>query len=91
LLPLKILPLMRLGDARLAEELYAVWTATEVGDFSTQADHDPYLPLAGDWTWASFDRAVCAHMRSDDKLALASTELLMPAWRAIEAAAKQRG
>jgi hypothetical protein len=37
---------------------------------------DPYLMLASDWTWARFDRAVCAHMRRDDRLALLDARFL---------------
>lgn len=32
------------------------------------------VALAGDWMWFLYDRAVCAHMRGDPKLALASLD-----------------
>ena len=90
-LPIKVLPLLRLGDVRLAEELYTAWHDTDVGEFAKLADDDPYLSLADDWAWVAFDRAVCAHMRGDDQLAIAAAAQLVPAWRAIEATAAQRG
>jgi hypothetical protein len=52
---------------------------------------DPYLNWASDWTWDSFDRAVCAHMRGDDRLALVSARLLASVQPKIEAAAARRG
>src|SRR5262249_44661990 len=46
---------------------------------------------ATDWTWALFDRAVCAHMRGDDRLALLSLRALGPVRKAVTAEALRRG
>lgn len=55
------------------------------------AEADPYLDWASDWAWGLFDRAVCAHMRGDDGLALASARLLTTARPRLEAEAARRG
>ena len=52
---------------------------------------DPYLNWASDWAWDLYDRAVCADMRGDDRLALASARSLEAARPKIEAAAGERG
>jgi len=55
------------------------------------SDADPYLTWAGDWAWSLFDRMICAHMRGDEKLALADARLLSAAQPQIEAECAQRG
>lgn len=52
---------------------------------------DPYLTFAGDWAWAMFDRAVCAHMRGAEALALADAQTLASVQPKIEAEAARRG
>ncbi len=52
---------------------------------------DPYLQLAGDWAWALFDRTICAHMRGDTALALATARTLAEVQPKIEAEAARRG
>ena len=52
---------------------------------------DPYLTWAGDWAWSLFDRMICAHMRGDEKIALADARLLSAAQPPIEAECAQRG
>jgi hypothetical protein len=47
--------------------------------------------LATDWTWALFDRAVCAHMRGDDRLALLDARALARIEKTIEAEGDRRG
>jgi hypothetical protein len=93
LLPLKACLLLRLGEAELAREVWLAWTAGMQENTNDDAVHlrDPYLMLATDWVWALFDRAVCAHMRGDDALALASARALVPIQKAIEAQAEARG
>jgi len=54
-------------------------------------DYDPYLEIAGDWAWALFDRMICAHMRGDEALALASARKLAEVQPKIEAEAARRG
>jgi hypothetical protein len=74
-----------------------VWSAWSVGvrrpdarDGPAAAD-DPYLVLATDWLWGRYDRAVGAHTRADDRLALADARTLATAeWPAAEAEAKRR-
>lgn len=93
ILPIKASLLFRLGEVELAEKLWAAWVAGMRRGTNDDDKHldDPYLMLATDWTWALFDRAVCAHMRRDDNLALISARLLVPAWNAIEKTADARG
>jgi len=55
------------------------------------SDADPYLTWAGDWAWSLFDRMINAHMRGDEKLALADARLLSAAQPRIEAECARRG
>jgi len=50
----------------------------------TEAPYDPYLELASDWTWPLYDRAFVAHLRGDDRLALAASERLATIWNAVQ-------
>ncbi|HET6890091.1 MAG TPA: hypothetical protein VFH31_03235 [Pyrinomonadaceae bacterium] len=70
LLPLKASLLLRLGENLLAEQVWAAWTAGM--DREPDAFHlqDPYIMLASGWLWPRLHRAVCEHMRRDDRLAL---------------------
>jgi hypothetical protein len=52
---------------------------------------DPYLEFAGDWAWAMFDRTICAHMRGDEVLALATARRLAEVQPKIEAECVRRG
>ena len=107
-LPLKACLVLRLGEPRLAGELWATLQRVLERDFgvpsaqfsstnlSGVADFklpgaDPYLDWASEWAWGLFDRAVCAHMRGDDGLALASARLLTAARPIIEIEAAHRG
>lgn len=103
-LALKGCLLFRLGEVELAR---LMWSAVQFGqsldlnrlpEASQPApqqfklsDTDQYLAWASDWAWGAFDRAVCAHMRGDDGLALATARLLATAQPKLEAAADQRG
>jgi hypothetical protein len=105
-LALKGCLVFRLGEAKLAENLW-VEAAGERGlnallnrarltnSSATPApklgETDPYLEWASDWAWGLFDRGICAHMRGDDGLALASALLLSAARPQIEEAAERRG
>lgn len=91
--PIKIGLLLRLGRADLAESLFAaetVWkpeiTGRDLTDYGIS-----YLTLASEWALSLFDRAVDAHMRGYDRLALADTRLLVEASRKIEARAAVMG
>ncbi|WP_392408624.1 hypothetical protein [Chlorogloeopsis fritschii] len=92
-LPIKVCLLLRLGEIALAEMFWTTWITkiSEDADYRRKNFKDPYLILATEWLWALFDRAVCAHMRGDDKLALLSAELLLPTWPMVEAESKHRG
>lgn len=52
---------------------------------------DPYLVWAACWLWSLYDRAVCAHMRGDDRLALLSARGVELARPLIEREAERRG
>lgn len=52
---------------------------------------DPFLALSTGFLWNTFNRAMGAHMRSDDMLAYASVITLDKARNACEAEAKARG
>jgi len=86
ILPLKACLLLRLGETELAER---VWRAT-TKSIRHPRDEDPYLMLARDWTWYLFDRALCAHMRGDDEMALDSARQLVPLRAAVEQEAPRR-
>src|SRR2546425_490373 len=79
LFPIRACLLLRLGEEELAGKVWTAWTAgmPQHVDDDIQL-RDPYLELATDWAWALFDRAVCAHMRGDDHLALLSARALVP-------------
>src|SRR5262245_48281880 len=80
--PLKVVLLLCLGETELARRLWKL---------ASQDEKDPYLALAGDWTWNAFERAAAAHMRGDDRLALADARMLAKIQPLSEAEAKQRG
>lgn len=82
LLPIKACLLLRLGETSLAERVWQDGLASIRNERSKQ--DDPFVALAGDWLWAMFDRAVTAHMRGDDRLALADL-------RRLKAVQKQAG
>lgn len=93
LLPVKTCLLLRLGEEKLAAKVWTAWTAGMKPDTNDDKVHlqDPYLMLAADWVWALFNRAVCAHMRGDDRLALADAQALTLIQKAVEAEAGNRG
>ena len=49
------------------------------------------MTLARDWCWALYERAVCAHMRGDENLALVSARALVGIERAVDKMAAARG
>ncbi len=93
LLPLKTALLLRLGEAKLADAVWTAWTAGMARNTNDDSVHleDPYLMLATDWTWARWDRAVCAHMRGDHRLALADVRRLIDQAGLVDATAEARG
>ena len=64
--------------------------AAEGSNALVVASKDPYLWLAKSWAWAEFDRAVTAHMRGDDHLALVSARTLVSIQAVIESEAGRR-
>jgi len=72
--PIKAALLLRVGETELAEKVWSEWSSV----MQQMGAYNPHLQLADDWVWALFDRAVCAHMRGDDHLALASAQALLP-------------
>jgi hypothetical protein len=80
--PLKVVLLLRLGETELARRLWKL---------APQDEKDPYPALALDWAWNAFERGATAHMRGDDRLALADARMLAKVQPLIEAEAKQRG
>ncbi|HWS90513.1 MAG TPA: hypothetical protein VN282_26330 [Pyrinomonadaceae bacterium] len=89
LLPLKVCLLLRLGEAGPAEQLWAAYAVgVEKEGFGNLGD--PYPRLAMDWVYALFDRAVCAHMRGDDRLTLVSARSLVPLRERVSAELERR-
>jgi hypothetical protein len=86
MLPFKAVLLLRLGEGGLANDVWSQWNDTRNEDPA----NDPYLWLADAWVWAAFDRAVDAHMRGDDNLALVTARDLVPIQAAVEAEASRR-
>ena len=76
--PLRVCLLLRLGEGALAERLWTAWLAgaPRHTNNNNTAREDPYLMLDTDVTWSLFDRAVCAHIRGDDRLALVDARVL---------------
>src|SRR5258705_5658980 len=93
LLPLKSSLLLRLGEVELAGKVWSAWAAGMQPEVNDDALHlrDPFLMLATYWAWAMFERAVTAHMRGDDQLALLSARALAPLQAALEAEVDRRG
>lgn len=87
--PLGVCLLLRFGQTDLAEAVWKTWAdgVSNANNYDVFL-HDPYLVLAEDWTWAMFDRAVCAHMRGDDHLALLTVRTLATARKAVVESAK---
>jgi hypothetical protein len=91
LLPIKACLLLRLGENDLAANIWHACNLSLENSGGRQPDKDPYLMLAGDWSWSLFDRMICAHMRGDVPLALVTARRLAEIQPKIEAEAAQRG
>ncbi|MBS1793869.1 MAG: hypothetical protein JSS81_08440 [Acidobacteria bacterium] len=92
LFPLRAVMLEKLGETKLAAE---VWTAYATG-LQISADEkkkhpDPFLYLAGHWTWALFDAAVNAHLAGDDADSLRYALELREIGGKVETEAAARG
>jgi hypothetical protein len=52
---------------------------------------DPYLALVQRWIWFHYDRAICAHIRGDDVISLASARAARAAAAGVDKDAPLRG
>jgi hypothetical protein len=90
----RVLLLLRLGETAAA---LTNWSPNQRmmmfsgGGGDGRSPKDPYLEFAGDWAWAMFDRTICAHMRGDEALALATARQLADVQPKIEAECARRG
>jgi hypothetical protein len=93
MLPDKVPLLLRLGETELAVRVWRAWTVGMRENTNDDSRHlnDPFLMLATDWVWAQFDRAVTAHMRGEDGLALTSAAACQSAAAQVEKTAAERG
>ena len=91
--PIRICLLLRLNEQKLAERVWADCpSAASPGGFSNDAHpDDPFLMLAGDWIWSHYDRAVTAHMRGEDHLALLDSRALLTLQRQVDDLGERRG
>ncbi len=96
---IKVCLLLRLGRSDLAETVWAAGTdgPLDAGNRAAKPKKDltsynvSYLTLANDLAWYLFDRAVCAHMRGDDSIALADARKLTAFQKVVEARAEAMG
>lgn len=88
---LKACLLLRLGEPELAARLWRAGGGDLEETWRPDQPKDPYLVLAREWTWALFDRSLCAHMRGDDKLALLGARTLARLQPIIDLEAEKRG
>ena len=96
--PIKVALLLRIGRADFAERIWAAATGRP-REQAARAKASPdltnygvsYVTMANDLAWYHFDRAVCAHMRGDDAVALADARALTALQKAVEAKAKALG
>jgi len=96
--PIKLALLLRIGRPELAERVWAAATGRtreEIGEAKAKVDLTnygiSYVTMANDLAWYHFDRAVCAHMRGDDAVALTDARALTALQRAVEAKAEAMG
>jgi hypothetical protein len=96
---IKVCLLLRLGRADLAELIWAAASGkprvAKANGAGPKLDLNSYgvsyLTLARDLAWYHFDRAICAHMRGDDRIALADARFLIGFVRAVELKAEAIG
>lgn len=82
--PLGALLLLRLGENAAAKE---IWDAYRHEDTQT----DAVWFVSASWLWARFDRALCAHLRADDHLALLDLRAVQSAAPKLESLARAPG
>lgn len=81
--PFKMSLLLRLGEPTLARQV----SASPPFDSS----YGPYFQWARQWAWAMWDRALGAHMRSDDRIAFADLLTLRKVRDEVDREAKIQG
>ena len=86
-LPIHVAFLLRLGEGKLAAEM---WEAGYAGQGDLPAP-DPYVDIAGVWLDRSFNRAVQDFLNHDDAAALAICRQLSPVVARARASAVARG
>jgi hypothetical protein len=92
LFALKCCVLLRLGEVDLGERLWSAWKARDGRVLKEgPTGEDPYMVFAWEWGWALFDRALGAHLRGDDVVALESAKLLVSFADTVPRTAAQRG
>lgn len=94
--PIEVCLLLRAGHAELAERVWAAGTGIpRVRGRAPKVDLSQYgvsyLTMANDLAWYHFDRAIGAHMRGDDAVALADARMLTAFRAAAEAKADAMG
>jgi hypothetical protein len=94
--PIKLALLLRLNDTTLAEAYYAQLqpgkvedAGSSIGSRKKDAD-DPYLLMAADWEWMTFNRGAGAHVRGDDVISVECARLAAKAHPIIETTAAAR-
>jgi hypothetical protein len=88
--PLKAALLLRLGEGELASRVWFEW-CRKLGERDPEYRNNPFVTLAESWTWCAFDRALQAHMRGDDPLALAAARDLVSMQTEVHEAAVTLG
>ena len=90
--PLKACLLAIVGESVLADRLWIAWKrGTDAEEDRSATANDPYLVFAREWGWALFDRAVGAHKRGDDVIAMLDARLLVELEKTADSIAEQRG
>ncbi len=79
LTPLKAFLVYRAGHESLAERMWREYYRS-----CDNVDEYPLLPVIMEWVWYQWDRAVCAHMRADDRIALLTARKLLPTLKVDE-------
>ncbi len=84
--------LLRAGEiAAGSEELHAFEQMSGRDRGQRPGGFDPYAQWAGSWAWGLFGRAICAHVRGDQELALATARQLAALQPKLEAECAKRG
>jgi hypothetical protein len=80
LTPLRVFLVFRFGATQIAEDMWKEYYRD-----CDNSQEDPFLNIAVEWLWGIWDRAICAHLRGDDRIALFTLRQLLPLARICEA------